>query len=259
MKRLLVVLLLLAVSGSAEARRKHKKSADSSSEQGEKKKSNKHDAAGTITLNGVETVVKWSDGDSFRIKDGEFKGSGTRLQGYNTLEAYGPVHRWGSWTPSELYEIAKSASQVAASESWKCTTDGKKDGYGRLLVDCPACAEKMVRTGSAMVYAVEGLKPRQELIDIQRRAMAAGEGIWAKGSTNGVISSLHSVGEDGDETDKDAYNRIVDTRTGEALKRKHQSTYKTCEEVCVDTDGTQSCMIYVPFSRRYKNQPDCLR
>jgi hypothetical protein len=31
-------------------------------------------------------------------------------------------------------------------------------------------------------------------------------------------------------------------------------SYRECEEVC---DG-DSCMVYVPYERRYKNQPNCL-
>ena len=220
-------------------------------------KKEKHDALGSIVLNGEKTEVRWTDGDSFNIKTGEYKGKGTRLQGYNTLEAYGPVHSWGAWTPQELYEIAKNSSQVAASGEWKCTTDGKLDGYKRLLIDCPDGAKQMVRTGTAMVYFVEGLKPDPELLALQKEAQAKKLGIWAKGVVNGVISSLHSMGEDGDE-EKEAYNRVVNTHTGEALVRKHTHQYETCQTVCEETDGDKSCMVYVPFKHRYHGQPDCL-
>ena len=81
--------------------------------------------------------------------------------------------------------------------------------------------------------------------------------MWAKGVVNGVISSLHSLGEDGD-AQTESYNRVVDTRTGQALVRKHSNTYATCQTVCEETDGDKSCMIYVPFKRRYHGQPDCL-
>jgi hypothetical protein len=62
----------------------------------------RHDASGSVVLNGEMTRVVWSDGDSFRIKSGPQVNRTTRLVGYNCLEAYGPVHRWGTWTPSEL-------------------------------------------------------------------------------------------------------------------------------------------------------------
>lgn len=29
--------------------------------------------------------------------------------------------------------------------------------------------------------------------------------------------------------------------------------------MCLDTDGTQSCMVYVPFENRYRNKASCLR
>lgn len=226
---------------------------------GKKKKKEKHDALGFITLNGERTEVRWTDGDSFKIKEGPRKGMGTRLTGYNTLEAYGPVHQWGEWTAQELYALAKSSSQVAASQEWTCTTDGELDGYKRLLVHCDGLAEEMVRQGHALAYAVDGEKVDPAVLAAQRDAIKAKRGMWEKGTTFGVITSLHSVGEDGDAKDTVAYNRVVDTRTGQALKRKHSQRYGTCEKVCEITDGQQSCMTYVPFRQRYAKQPDCLK
>jgi micrococcal nuclease len=209
-----------------------------------------------LIVNGERTDVKWSDGDSFKFLSGPYKGRGTRLNGYNTLEAYGPVHRWGDWTARELYNIATNASRVAASETWECTTDGKEDGYHRVLVRCPGAAKKLVSEGIAMAYDVDG-RADPQLVELMQQAMRQRRGIWEKGVADGIISSLHSVGEDGDGK-AEAYNRVVDTRSGAALSRVHQKRYALCEEVCEETNGTQSCMIYVPFSRRYKNQPECL-
>lgn len=219
----------------------------------------KHDAPGSIMLNGVRRQVKWTDGDSFKITEGEHKGTGTRLVGYNTLEAYGPVHSWGEWDAHELYELALASSQVAASKEWDCTTDWKRDGYQRLLINCPALAVEMAKQGHGLAYAVDGATSAPEVLEAQADAMKNKRGMWAKGTTFGVITSLHSVGEDGDEAEVDAYNRVVDTRTGQALKRKHQQRYETCQKVCETTDGQQSCMVYVPFKQRYHGQPDCLR
>lgn len=219
----------------------------------------KHDTPGILVLNGEETQVVWTDGDSFKIKSGEYKGRGTRLQGFNTLEAFGPVHSWGSWTPAELYQVAKASSSIGASQKWTCTTDGKLDGYKRVLIDCPEAAKELIRAGHAMVYAVEGTRADPALLAIQKEAQAKKAGIWAKGLTNGVITSLHSLGEDGEDPDGESYNRVVDTRTGEALVRKHKDSYQTCQTVCEKTDGDQSCMVYVPFKRRYGGKPDCLR
>jgi micrococcal nuclease len=183
---------------------------------------------GSITLNGEETSVRWSDGDSFHIKSGKYEGKGTRLQGYNTLEVFGPVHRWGDWKPSELYEVAKGSAKIAASKDWVCTTDGKADGYGRLLINCPELTVEMVRQGSAMVYAVEGTEPDAKAMAAQAEAMKEKRGMWKKGVVKGVITSLHSSAEESHEGDT-AYNRVVDTRTGRALKRAHTTSYKTCE------------------------------
>lgn len=216
-----------------------------------------HSAKGTLVVNGEEVEVKWSDGDSFKFKSGTYQGRGTRLVGFNTLEAYGPVHRWGTWTPQELFALAESSSKVAAEKQWTCTTDGKLDGYGRVLVNCPDLAEEMIRQGHALAYAVAGTSP-ENLLAAQREAMAAGRGMWAKGVVSAVITSLHSVGEDGDEDDAGAYNRVVDTRTGSATKRAHQQKYTSCQEVCETTDGDTSCMVYVPFQHRYKKKPECL-
>lgn len=218
----------------------------------------KHDAFGFIVLNGERTEVRWTDGDSFKIKEGARKGMGTRLVGFNTLEAYGPVHQWGEWTAQELFTLAKQSSQVAATQEWDCATDGKMDGYHRLLVRCAKLAAEMARAGHGLAYAVDGEKPDPEVVAAQAEAMKAKRGIWAKGVTNGVITSLHSVGEEGSQ-EPEAYNRVVDTRTGAALKRKHADRYESCQNVCLETDGQTSCMIYVPFKHRYRGQPDCLK
>lgn len=218
----------------------------------------KHDASGAVLLNGKRVEVRWTDGDSFNVRDGDLKGTGTRLVGFNTLEAYGPVHQWGEWTAKELYELAKQSSSVAAAQEWECTTDFKRDGYKRLLVNCPKLAEEMARQGHGLAYAVDGEKPDPKVVAAQADAIKHRRGMWAKGSANGIITSLHSVGEDGGEATQ-AYNRIVDTRTGAALKHKHSDRYESCQTVCEEVDGTKSCMVYVPFRHRYRGQPDCLK
>lgn len=242
---LLVVLALLGCD--AHARGKKKSGAEG-----------KRSQKGTVLLNGEKAVVNWSDGDSFRILEGPFAQTGTRLVGYNTLESYGPVHRWGGWTAMELYLLQKEAAPFLASKEWKCEADGKRDGYKRLLVQCPLAALELVQKGYATAYAVEGTRADPELLEAQRTAQARKVGIWAKGVPNGIVTSLHSLGEEGGKSDK-AYNRVVDTRTGDALKREHKDTYEVCQEVCVETDGTSSCMVFVPFERRYKNRADCLK
>lgn len=225
----------------------------------EPKRSTKHDAKGSILLNGERVEVRWTDGDSFKFLEGTYKGKGTRLVGYNALEAFGPVHQWADWTEQGLYELALGASQVAASQEWACTTDGKLDGYQRLLVRCPQLAVEMAKQGVGLAYAVDGEKPAAEVLAAQKDAIAQKRGMWAKGVVAGVITSVHSVGEDDPNDQGPAYNRVVDTRTGMALKREHHDRYESCQRVCLQTDGSESCMIYVPFEHRYRNKAECLR
>ena len=86
---------------------------------------------------GKPVPVRWGDGDTFTVVEGALKGKAARLVGYNTLESYGPVHRWGSWTGPELMRIAFEARDAAAADTWTCKKQRKKDSYGRLLIDCP--------------------------------------------------------------------------------------------------------------------------
>jgi micrococcal nuclease len=123
---------------------------------------------------------------------------------------------------------------------------------------CPDLAVELVRQGHAMAYAVEGGTPLAGTLEAQAEAMKERRGMWAKGVVHGVVTSVHSVSEDGAK-EPHAYNRVVDTRTGQALKRAHTKAYATCETVCEETDGDTSCMVYVPFELRYRHKPDCLK
>jgi endonuclease YncB( thermonuclease family) len=215
-----------------------------------------HGSAGRIILDGQPTEVRWTDGDSFKVESGPLKGFGTRLTGYNTLEAFGPVHRIASLGPAPLEEIARGSADLLAATTWRCRTEGKRDGYGRALVSCPDAAAALVRAGHAMVYAVDA-PPEPALLAVQREAQAARRGIWAGGVPPEIITSLHSAGEN-DLKGKAPYDRLCDTRTGTTRLRQHRVSYKTCEEVCVGEGLQRSCMVYVPFERRYSNRPDCI-
>ena len=68
-----------------------------------------------ILLDGRIYKVRWGDGDTFRLKTLTGKKKSARLAGFNTLESYGPVHRWGEWTADELYQLANAAGVVAAA------------------------------------------------------------------------------------------------------------------------------------------------
>lgn len=209
-------------------------------------------AAGTVVLDGTPVLVKWSDGDTFRITEGAHAKTNARLTGFNTLEDYGPVHRWGTWTPQELHALSEAPASFLSARQWTCTASPDRDKYKRLLVDCPDVAEALIAQGLAMVFAIDE-RPDERLVAAQRGAQQAAKGMWKKGVPPVVVTSLHSVDEGR------GYNRVVDTRTGVATVRNHEERYELCQEVCEGPEGQTSCMVYVPFERRYKNKPDCLR
>jgi endonuclease YncB( thermonuclease family) len=211
---------------------------------------------GALLLDGQRTEVRWIDGDTFKVDSGPLRGFSTRLDGYNTLEAYGPVHRVGEADPARLWALALAAAPLLARTEWRCRTMGRRDGYGRALVACPDAAAALVRAGHAMVFAMDG-PADAALLAAQREAQAARAGLWAGGVPPELISSLHSAGEKGLGA-KGPYDRVVDTRTGVARPRPHRRTYATCEEVCLGEGAHRSCMVYVPFERRYKDRPACL-
>jgi len=212
--------------------------------------------AGTLVIDGEKVDVRWTDGDTLAIDSGPLAKKHARLADYNTLEAYGPVHRWGTWKAAELYEIAKSAGAVAAATTWTCTTggpDGEDGGYGRILLSCPDAAKAMVGAGLAHVFAI-GHPADPALLAIQADAQKRGAGIWAKGVPAVIITSVHSAAEGRGHP----YNRVCDTHTGAAGESPHDKSYATCEEVCAGPAGADSCMVYVPFDHRYRDRPDCL-
>jgi micrococcal nuclease len=214
-------------------------------------------ARGVVVLAGERVPVRWTDGDSFRIEGGRFAGRPARLVGVNALETFGPVHRLGATGGAELLGLARSTAALAAGREWRCETAGEQDGYRRLLVSCPDAAEALVSAGHALVFAMDGAAdPR--LLGEQRAAQAARAGMWARGAPPLVPTSLHSADEP-DLGRRGAYDRVVDTRTGAAVARPHARRYASCEEVCVGEGAGRACMTYVPFQRRYRERPRCLR
>jgi hypothetical protein len=81
--------------------------------------------------------------------------------------------------------------------------------------------------------------------------------MWAGGVPPLIVSSLHSEGER-ELKGKAPYDRLVDTATGQTRMRRHRSSYQPCQEVCVGEGRGRSCMLYVPFERRYRDRPACL-
>lgn len=205
----------------------------------------------TIILNGKKVRVLWPDGDTFRLILPMGRGPAARLRGYNTLENYGPVHKWGKWNASDLYRVGNLATKVARSRAWKCKTLQGSGGYGRLLADCPGLAAALISKGLAHVFSVqEAGDPK--LLKLQRKAMQQRLGIWAKGTPSHIVTSVHSASL----YRRRAYHRLISTRTGGSNMYRHSDSYNSCAWVCLKG----SCMRYVPYKRRYgSNKASCLR
>ena len=209
---------------------------------------------GYVRLNGTRAAVYWADGDSFEFRTGPRKGNETRLIGFNTLESYGPVHRWGQWTGSELWGLSKKAGRFAASREWECFTKGKRDAYNRLLVDCPELRRFMLRRGLAHLFAYDDPADPTE-IELQKKARIDEIGMWEKGRPEVIVTSVHSAG--GGSSGR---MRIVHARTGETEMTGHRAELMLCEELCHGDKWTGSCMLFVPYKLRYiDKKPECIR
>ena len=204
---------------------------------------------GMVLLDGTETAVYWDDGDTFKVAE---TGASARLDGYNTLESYGAVHRFG---PGEdaLFEIANAATTMAKSKTWQCTTQPGSGGYGRIRVSCPGLREALLAGGLAHVFTVGDSAPKA-LLEIQRKAIQSENGMWKGGAPSGIVTSVHSLDEKPNQTE--TYNRVVDPTTGQGTKRPHTETHKACAWVCQEG----SCLLYVPYTQRYgEGRAACLK
>ncbi len=181
-------------------------------------------------INGKATPVFFNDGDTFRVTAGPMAGIAARLAGFNTLESYGPVHRWKGWTFKELYVNAKQGTLNGRRGVWHCTADvAERDGYGRVLAECPDLQESQIRQGLAHALSIDGpAEPR--LIAAQRDAIVHRRGMWAKGVPAQILTSLHSIDERVDN--KGNYNRLVSPIDGASTKWEHLDTYSECQSVC---------------------------
>ncbi|MBP46845.1 MAG: hypothetical protein CMH53_02815 [Myxococcales bacterium] len=185
--------------------------------------------ASKVYLNGVPHPVFFNDGDSFRVLAGSFAGTKARLAGYNTLESYGYTHSWGAWSAKELYHNAKMGTYNARKGVWRCTSDLKRDGYGRILWWCPRLAEDQIRKGLAHAMSVRG-PANAKLIEVQREAIKHKRGMWAHGVPRYVVTSLHSADEHWFKGLP--YNRMVSTVDGSSRKWRHRKRLKECTKVC---------------------------
>ena len=123
-----------------------------------------------VYLNGKVASVFFNDGDSFRVLSGPLKGTRARLSGFNTLESYGPVHRWGKWTGQELYAFSKKATMNAREGQWHCVSDMNKDIYGRILWRCDDLALSQISQGYAHAMTVDSAPAAELLLKAQREA-----------------------------------------------------------------------------------------
>lgn len=213
-----------------------------------------------VNLDGKDILVCFNDGDTFQMYTEDGRRASARLKGFNSLESYGPVHRWGKWTTQELYENSKAATENARSGSWKCHAAGPKDKYGRLLIDCPDLAQDQIKKGLAHAMFVESGDDNQKLLDIQQQAIRSKVGMWKKGSIDYILTSLHSPEERG--LSGKAYDRFVSSKNGRSLVRNHTNAYTSCETISYTPDEkfTASSMVYIPFEKRYGSaQATCLK
>ena len=187
--------------------------------------------ASKVYINGRPTPVYFNDGDSFKPLAGPYKGIQSRLAGFNTLESFCPVHSWGAWTEKEMWVIAKLATKHAQKGVWHCETDGKKDGYGRLLMNCKDLAKSHIENGFAQVMSVNAEPGDAELVATQQSAIRNRRGMWAHGVPSYIVSSLHAASEGGGKDGK-TYNRLVSTTDGHSEKWLHDIDYPECEKVC---------------------------
>ncbi|HBU47930.1 MAG TPA: hypothetical protein DEB46_06430 [Myxococcales bacterium] len=185
-----------------------------------------------VIVNGSMAPVYFNDGDTFRVLSGALSGTKARLEGFNTLESFGPVHQWGTWAQRELYVNAKAATLFARRGIWRCSWDRRVDGYGRGLFKCPELAVHQIRAGFAHAMTVTADPSPDLYLEAQRDAIKHRRGMWAGGVPKYVLTSLHSVDE---KPNQDwAYNRLVSTHDGHSERWIHRETYGECTNVCVD-------------------------
>ena len=210
-------------------------------------------AEGNITLDGRVRNAHWDDGDTFSYVDSDTgEKVKARLSGFNTLESYGPVHRWGEWTGDGLYRIAKEAGRVAQDGNWTCTQLSGSCGYGRICVSCPDLQATLLSEGLAHVFALKD-PADPDMLAHQHAAQAGARGMWARGVPKELVTSLHSLDEKPGSTQ--TYNRLISTESGASTQLHHSDSYETCSWAC----PTDSCMRYIPYTKRYgENRAECL-
>lgn len=210
------------------------------------------DGFARVYLNGIAVPVWFNDGDTFRVLEGEYRNTPCRLNGFNTLESFGPVHQWGDWHPYELFVNAKMATMNGRRGVWHCTTEGERDTYGRVLTECPDLAIDQIRRGYAHAVEVDDQPARPEYLRAQQDAIRNRRGMWAHGVPDYVMTSLHSLHED---VFRDFhYNRLVSVYDGHSESYQHRETYGECQWVC-NTETRMDRNLARESARRMREDP----
>jgi len=184
-----------------------------------------------VFVNDAPAAAWFNDGDTLQLLTGPLALQRARLSGVNALESYGPVHQWLGFTAEELLVLAKQAALAARRGIWRCHLDaGERDGYGRLLADCPELAVALLRGGLAHAYALGHPAP-PSLLAAQHEAIAARRGLWARGVPPLLLTSVHSTSERLGRGP--SYHRLVSTSDGTAWSWRHRERLRPCDRVCV--------------------------
>lgn len=131
-----------------------------------------------------------------------------------------------------MYILAKLATHNARDNVWECSSDGKTDGYGRMLVFCPGLAKEQIRLGLAHAMSINDAPADAELLAAQREAIAARRGIWAHGVPEYVLTSLHSSRGGRRGRRRLQPPRLSRARDGHSIKWKHNVKYDKCQNIC---------------------------
>lgn len=206
-----------------------------------------------IYLDDEKTKVRFVDGDTIKVLEGDFKRSYGRIEGINSLETYGAVHSFEKTSADYLLTIAHAATAFAQKGDWHCYTQERRDTYGRILVTCDDFAKAILAKGLAHAYSINDKPAPKEYLAAQKKAQKAQLGMWKYYIPTYIISSLHSKAEGAREN----YNRLISTKDGTTKKMQHKENYEICQNVCIENNA--SCMIYVPFQKRYTQRPYCLQ
>ncbi len=130
-----------------------------------------------------------------------------------------------------MWVNAKMATKYAQHGVWHCETDGNKDSYGRLLMQCKDLAKSLIENGYAMAMTIDEKAADSELVQAQAAAIGNKKGMWAHGVPSYVVSSLHASSEGGGKDGKTS-NRLVSTTDGHSERWLHNEDYAECQKVC---------------------------